>query len=234
MLRTVIWFIYFGLVLPFTLPFLPGAKKRQGVERYAYAERVARTWANSLLKLAGVRVDLVGAHLIPKDEPVVFIANHQGNFDVPILLGKIDKPKGFISKIEVDRIPIVSTWMRYMGCVMIDRKDRRQSLKAIREGIETIKSGQSMIIFPEGTRSRGGTMAPFKAGSFTLATSSGVKIVPIAISGSYRVMEETGRIRPAAVTVTVLPPIDSKSLPQKEIVSLVEQQIKQIVEGETK
>ncbi len=174
---------------------------------------------------------MTGQEHIPTDQPVVFIANHQGNFDVPILLGKIDKPKAFISKIEVNKIPIVNVWMNLMGCVMIDRTDRRQSLKAIRAGIETIKDGQSMIIFPEGTRSKGGPVAEFKAGSFTLATSSGALVVPIAISGSYRVMEETGRIRPATVDVTILKPIDPKSMSQKELVVLVEQQIKEIVEG---
>lgn len=231
MLRTIIWFIHFGLVLPLTLPFLPGAKRRTHAARYAYTQKVAHAWANSLLRLAGVKVRMTGQEHIPADQPVVFIANHQGNFDVPILLGKIDKPKAFISKIEVNKIPIVNVWMNLMGCVMIDRKDRRQSLKAIRAGIDTIKDGQSIIIFPEGTRSKGGPVAEFKAGSFTLATSSGALVVPIAISGSYRVMEETGRIRPATVDVTILKPIDPTSMSQKELVVLVEQQIKEIVEG---
>ncbi|WP_214770011.1 lysophospholipid acyltransferase family protein [Exiguobacterium sp. s133] len=231
MLRTIIWFIHFGLVLPLTLPFLPGAKRRTHAARYAYTQKVAHVWANSLLRLAGVKVRLTGEEHIPSDQPVVFIANHQGNFDIPILLGHIAKPKAFISKIEVNKIPIVNVWMNLMGCVMIDRKDRRQSLKAIRAGVETIKDGQSMIIFPEGTRSKGGPIAEFKAGSFTLATSSGARVVPIAISGSYRVMEETGRIRPATVDVTILPPIDPATMTQKELVATVEQQIKHIVEG---
>ncbi|WP_029332737.1 lysophospholipid acyltransferase family protein [Exiguobacterium oxidotolerans] len=231
MLRTIIWFIHFGLVLPLTLPFLPGAKRRKHAARYAYTQKVAHAWANSLLRLAGVKVRLTGEEHIPSDQPVVFIANHQGNFDIPILLGHIAKPKAFISKIEVNKIPIVNVWMNLMGCVMIDRKDRRQSLKAIRAGVETIKDGQSMIIFPEGTRSKGGPIAEFKAGSFTLATSSGARVVPIAISGSYRVMEETGRIRPATVDVTILPSIDPATMTQKELVATVEQQIKHIVEG---
>ncbi len=124
MLRTIIWFIYFGLVLPFTLPFLPGAKRRTHAPRYAYTQKVAQTWANSLLRVAGVKVRMTGQEHIPADQQVVFIANHQGNFHVPILLGKIDKPKAFISKIEVNKIPIVNVWMNLMGCVMIDRKDR--------------------------------------------------------------------------------------------------------------
>ncbi|WP_294743678.1 1-acyl-sn-glycerol-3-phosphate acyltransferase [uncultured Exiguobacterium sp.] len=231
MIRTVIWFIYFGLVLPCTLPFLPSAKRRTHLARYAFVQRVASVWANSLLRLAGVRVNVTGREHIPANEPVVFISNHQGNFDVPILLGKIDKPKAFISKIEVNKIPIVNVWMNLMGCVMIDRKDRRQSLKAIRSGVDTIKDGQSMIIFPEGTRSKGGPMAEFKAGSFTLATSSGARVVPVAISGSYRVMEKTGKIRPATVEVTILPSIDPSTMTQKELVQTVEQQIKQIIEG---
>ncbi|WP_235193360.1 1-acyl-sn-glycerol-3-phosphate acyltransferase [Exiguobacterium sp. AB2] len=172
-----------------------------------------------------------GLENIP-NEPVVYVANHQGNFDVPIMITATKHPKAFISKIEVQKFPIIPHWMELMGCIFIDRSDRRQSIKAIRSGVETIKSGQSIIIFPEGTRSKGGPMKGFKAGSLTLATSSGAKIVPVAIQGSHHLLETKNRITPGTVDVTFLPAINPADIPNKEVAATVEAAIRQIVEGD--
>ena len=76
--------------------------------------------------------------------------------DIPVLLGYLNKPIGFVSKAEIKKFPVVPTWMELMNCVFMDRSDRRQSLKAIKDGIELLKNGHSIVIFPEGTRSKGG------------------------------------------------------------------------------
>lgn len=231
MIRTAIWFFSFFAVLPVTLPFMNKAKKLETPERYGYVQGVAYKWASFLLKVAGAKVRVHGQQHIP-NEPVVYVANHQGNFDVPIMITATKHPKAFISKIEVQKFPIIPRWMELMGCIFIDRSDRRQSIKAIRSGVDTIKSGQSIIIFPEGTRSKGGPIKEFKAGSLTLATSSGAKIVPVAIQGSHHLLETTNRIKPGVVDVTFLPAIDPADIPNKEIAATVEAAIRQIVEGE--
>ncbi len=170
-------------------------------------------WAKTLVKLTGSKVEVIGQEKIPQG-PVLFVSNHQGNFDVPILIGFLEKPLGFISKVEVKKIPLIPRWMEAMNCVFIDRKDRRKAVQSIKDGIATLKKGHSLVIFPEGTRSKGDEMGEFKKGGLRLATDSKVPVVPITISGSYKIMEESKfGFRPAKVKVTVHDPI---YLPQDE------------------
>lgn len=170
-------------------------------------------WAKTLVKLTGSKVEVIGQEKIPQG-PVLFVSNHQGNFDVPILIGFLEKPLGFISKVEVKKIPLISRWMEAMNCVFIDRKDRRKAVQSIKDGIATLKKGHSLVIFPEGTRSKGDEMGEFKKGGLRLATDSKVPVVPITISGSYKIMEESKfGFQPAKVKVTVHDPI---FLPQDE------------------
>lgn len=227
MFRTIIWFIYFGLRLISTLPNLAYAKylSRKGKikKRDDIANKTAKSWARALVGLSGAKVKVIGEENIPDGEQVLFISNHQGNFDIPLLLAFINKPKGFIAKIEMVKIPIISTWMRYLYCVFMDRSDIRKSVVAINEGIEYLKSGHSIVIFPEGTRSKGGAMGEFKQGSFKLATKAGVPIIPITMMGSYRLFEEgNGKIKPADVEIIISPPVETKGLTPQDIKELPE------------
>ncbi|PYZ92457.1 1-acyl-sn-glycerol-3-phosphate acyltransferase [Salipaludibacillus keqinensis] len=212
MLRTAIWFIYFFIYLIVISPGLIKAKrlKDQGKmeEFHAYIRTKYQNWARRLVKLAGGRVHIKGQELIPKDEPVLIVSNHQGNFDIPILLGYLDLKIGFISKKEVKKIPMIGKWMEYMGCVFMDRKDRRQAVKSIIEGADKLQNGYNLVVFPEGTRSKGGPVASFKKGTFKLATKSNVTILPVTIEGSYNMMEANkNKITPADVYVTISEPI---------------------------
>lgn len=161
-----------------------------------------------IMKTAGATVEVKGLENIPKDRNVLFVGNHQSNFDIPLLLSEIPDLIGFISKLEMKKIPIARTWMEEMYCVFMDRNDRRQSLQAIKQGIENLKNGHNIVVFPEGTRSKGGPLGEFKAGSLTLATKSGVPIVPIVIDGTHKLLEDNNnRIKPAHVKLTILEPI---------------------------
>ncbi|MGB2991612.1 MAG: lysophospholipid acyltransferase family protein, partial [Paenisporosarcina sp.] len=95
-----------------------------------------------------------GLELIP-EETVLFVSNHEGNFDIPSLIAHIPKPFAFMSKVEVKKLPIIKDWMVAMNCVFIDRTNRRSSMRSITDMVSTLKAGHSMIIFPEGTRSKG-------------------------------------------------------------------------------
>lgn len=217
MLRTIWWFAYFFGYLIYSLPTINRVQNIDTPmtveEKDTIIHQKPKHWAKTLVKLTGSKIEVVGQEKIPKG-PVLFVSNHQGNFDVPILIGFLEKPLGFISKVEVKKIPFIPRWMEAMNCVFIDRKDRRKAVQSIRDGIATLKKGHSLVIFPEGTRSKGDEMGEFKKGGLRLATDSKVPVVPITISGSYKIMEESKfGFKPAQVKVTVHDPI---FLPQDE------------------
>ncbi|RSK27242.1 1-acyl-sn-glycerol-3-phosphate acyltransferase [Bacillus sp. HMF5848] len=237
MVRTIFWFIYFWGFLLYSTIGLKKAKALHSSEGHninktdRLIHSLPREWARSLIKITGSKVTVHNEQNIPVDGPVLFVANHQGNFDIPVLIGHIDKPKGFISKIEVKKLPIVRDWMEVMQCIFIDRNNRRQSVKALQDGVEKLKTGHSMVIFPEGTRSKGNKMGEFKTGSFRLAVKAEVPIVPITINGTYKIMEANGWImKPAEVSVTVgecIPYTEYHHLNYEQLATLVKTKIEE-------
>ena len=209
MLKTISWFTYlwWSMLIPrFKLMKLNRLGKI--AERDACAHEIARRWAQSGLKMNGSSIHLSGIENVPKTGGVLFVSNHQSNFDIPILIGYVPRDKGFIAKLELLKVPTFSRWMKYIGCIFIDRKDPRQSLMAISEAAEQLKAGHSIVIFPEGTRSADGTVGPFKAGGLRLAIKAAVPIVPVTISGSKNIMPKgTSLIRSAKVNVIISPPL---------------------------
>lgn len=215
MLRLVTCFLYMSGYLIYSIPTLRKMKKLKSdipvdkKDRIIHA--VPKRWSRTIMKITGSNIKVEGQDLIPSG-PVVFISNHEGDFDIPTLLGYIDKPFGFISKIEVKKVPIISSWMEVINCVFLDRKDRRQAIRSIREGTEILRKGHSLVIFPEGTRSKGGEMKEFKSGSFRLAKDAEVPIVPICIKGTSDVFEKNGRIiKPAQIKVTICPAVEASA-----------------------
>lgn len=235
MIRSIIWYITFFLGLTISLLFLPivNALEKKGLieKKERLVHKVTTTWSNAILKVAGVKVTVHGLENLPKDKNVLFIGNHQGNFDIPIYIAKIPGLKGFVSKIEVQKIPGLSTWMKHLHCIFMDRSNLRKSGEAIIEGIKTLKSGHSLVIFPEGTRSKGDNMGEFKAGSFKLATKSKVPIVPITMSGSYKVMEINKKkwiIKPANIDLYIHPAIETANLTKEEL-DILPQKVYEII-----
>ncbi|OIJ21315.1 1-acyl-sn-glycerol-3-phosphate acyltransferase [Anaerobacillus alkalidiazotrophicus] len=222
MFRTIIWFIYFWYYLIITYPSLLKVKKLQKAGQTEQMNelvfKISSNWAKKLVRLSGSTIRVNGKGNLPEKNSFVIVSNHQGNFDIPILLGFLERPLGFISKVEVKKMPIIRDWMFYMNCVFIDRKDRRQGIRAINQGAENIKNGSNIVIFPEGTRSKGIKKNPFKSGSFKLAQKAEASIVPVAINGSFKIMEKNGFIiKPADVTVTILPEIQPKDYMNKDL-----------------
>ena len=220
-MRTIIWFIYFGTYLLF---LIPGTFKAQKAEkagdialRDALLKKHVVPWARRLIKLAGVTVSVEGLENIPQCA-VVYAGNHQGNFDIPTLLASLPAPYGFISKDAVEKLPVIRDWMRLLGCVFIDRDNMRQSVTALGVAAKSVKEdGRSIIIFPEGTRSRGGSLNEFKNGAFRIATKSKAPIVPFCIEGSYKAMEANGNwIKPAHIVLSIMPPIYTHEMSREE------------------
>lgn len=236
MIRTIIWFIFFWVYLICLIPSMMMAsyydRKKNIKKKDELVYRRVRQWARALVWVAGGKISVVGEENIPKDRSVVFISNHQGDFDVPIFLGYIDKSKAFIAKMETKKIPLISSWMKNMNCVFMDRNNIRQSVKAINEGAEILRHGYSLVIFPEGTRSKGDKMGEFKHGSFKLATKAGVPIVPVTIKGSYKMLElYKFIIRPAKVEVIISKPVETSGMTREEIQALPGK-VEEIIAGE--
>ncbi|MGL4821033.1 MAG: lysophospholipid acyltransferase family protein [Bacilli bacterium] len=170
-------------------------------------KEVIKPLADAVERAHGAHVTVVGAEHIP-NETFLVVANHQSDFDIPLLVSHIDRPLGFVAKIEMEKIPLMSEWMRLMGCIFMDRSDRRQSLKSIIQGIRQLKEGRNLVIFPEGTRTRTGETGEFKPGALKLATGSEATVLPVTIDGSYFIYEGNNkRVKPADVVITIHPPI---------------------------
>lgn len=234
-MRTIYWYVSFFFTLFCTLPKLSKVRRleKQGRldEREAYIHKASQKWMLDNIKRSGSTVEIFGTEHLPKNRNVVFISNHQGNFDIPLLMGYIDMPKGFISKVEARKIPIVEKWMELIHCVFMDRSTLKGSAGAIIEGIKTLKAGHSLVIFPEGTRSKGDRMGEFKSASFKLATKPGVPIIPVTIDGSYKIMEQNqNKIKPAHVKITIHPLIETKGL-DKESLEALPHQVQDIIKS---
>jgi len=227
MLRTVVWFSYLWITLLGSIPKLKKCEKlekeNEKAKRDELVNAVVGPWARKLLRVSGTTVTVKGAENIPSDRAVLFVANHQSNFDIPILLGHINKPKAFIAKVELEKFPFINRWMKLMQCVFMDRGNMRQSAKAIMTGIKNLKSGYSMVVFPEGTRSADGSLLDFKPGALKLATKSGAPIVPITINGSKNIMTKGSKvIKPAHVEITIDKPIEITEEIKQDTIALTE------------
>lgn len=146
----------------------------------------ARGWGRLGLAMAGIRVTVTGTGNLP-DGPVIVMSNHQSNFDILALLGFFPRHLSWIAKQELFSIPVFGYSMRRGGYIPLDRSDGRKALKSIEAAAAKIRGGSSVIIFPEGTRTRDGKLLPFKRGGFLLASRAGVPVVPVAIVGSFEI-----------------------------------------------
>lgn len=234
MMRTVVWFIYFWMYLiglyPKQLYFQRRLKKGELEEDdRKILNEIVRTWAERLLKLAGLDCEVSGLENIPKGTPVLFTPNHQGNFDIPLVISKLGEIHPIVAKIEMKKLPMISKWMKFFDCLFLDRGNPKEALKVMGEGQKILESGRSLVIFPEGTRSKSAQPGEFKEGAFRMAVKAGVPVVPVAIDGSYKIMEANGFwIKPGKVKLTVLPPIVPRDLSrdeQKRINRMVESAI---------
>lgn len=149
-------------------------------------------WAfNMIIKLAGIELTVIGEENI-SEGPVLYIGNHRSFFDVPITYPRCPIRTGYIAKKEMEKVPLLSTWMKRLHCLFLDRNDLKQGLKTILTAIEKVKSGISICIFPEGTRNKNEDeldMLPFHEGSFKIAAKTNCPIIPMAISGSADIWE---------------------------------------------
>lgn len=198
------------------LTFLKGEEAAEG-----YKTRKIIAWSKVSIKLLGLRVTYEGTENIPKDT-CVFVGNHQSILDIPVLIVGINRNAGFIAKKEILKVPVLGFWLGILHCVPIDRENIRAAIDAINKGVENLKKGYSMAIFPEGTRAKDGQIKEFKKGSLKLATKANVPVVPVTIDGTFRSYELEKKFKKADVRVIFGKPIYPDQLSKEELKDISE------------
>ena len=220
MFKTIYCFLYLVISMIFLFPFgliafiLYFLGLRKSMKYFIY--KIGQGWGLSLIKVSGSKITVSGKESIPRKEGVCFISNHDSYFDIILLLSFCGRPFGFIAKKELLFVPFLNIWIYMLGGLFIDRKNIRKAVITINKGVKRIKAGGGMVIFPEGSRSRGRGLLPFHPGSLKLATMAHAPIIPVAIKDSSEVLEKHGRVISAKVGISFLPPIDTASLPSED------------------
>lgn len=215
----IIAFLYLIITLPVVLYFKLIEKKHP--ERRDHMAQVMIRWVfRVFLFISGIRLKVIGTENIPKDQAVLFIGNHRSIFDVIATYVQINGLCGYISKNNLEHIPLFSIWMRLIGCLFFDRNDLKDGMRMILDAIQKIKRGESVFIFPEGTRNKGESdlpLLPFHEGSLRVATKTGCPIVPVAISNMISLFEKQfPRLKPASVVIEFGTPVDPSSFSRAE------------------
>src|SRR5690606_7258112 len=162
----------------------------------------ARCWAPVLLAGAPARLVVEGAESIDWSRPYLLVANHQSVIDICALFRAVPVPLHFLLKQEMTRVPFVGWYARACGMLFIERDNPRAGPRLRREAAALMRDGHTLCLFPEGTRSRSGAVAPFKGGSFQSAVDAGVDVLPVALDGAGGVLAPEGfRVRAGVITV---------------------------------
>jgi len=183
----------------------------------------ARRWSRGIFKGAGVRVVVHQEASFPADQPYVILSNHQNSYDIPALAAVLPVPFGFVAKTELQRIPFLGTAVRFSPSVFLDRSDRRKSMESMKVAAERIRSGSSVLVYPEGGRSFQPALRPFKRGAFYLAIEAGVPLLPVTVIDAYRLLDERSyTARPGTLNVVIGKPIPVAGLNRRDIPALME------------
>lgn len=191
---------------------------------------IVRSWAKSILWASGIKVEVIGRDQLDLRHPVIYMANHLSTFDILAMAVAIPGTVRFIAKKELFRIPFLAQGMRRVGMISIDRGNSQQAKKSLADAAEKMKKGVSVIIFPEGTRSRDGKIQRFKKGGFILAIKGKFPIVPTAIRGSFGIMRKKSlKVGKGRIEVEFLQPVAAEKYSYTQRNDLLQEVYRQIV-----
>ncbi len=225
MIRTILALLFIILFLILTIPVMLfeqiiWKKHKEFHDRTSLAIVL---WAfRVVLFIAGTKIIVKNKENVPTDTAVLYVPNHRSFFDILLTYIQVPRPTGYVSKIEVKKVPLLRWWMKHLYCLFLDREDIKQGLKTVLTGVEQVKAGISMTIFPEGTRNKEeGTLLPFKEGSFKIAEKGGVPIIPVTIVNSASIFENhIPKLKPTTVIVDYGTPIYPKELDRETLKNL--------------
>ena len=186
-------------------------------------ERIISAWANAWIVPAAVKLDVRGLEHIDRNVSYVVTANHLSNYDIFTAFAALPIPIRFLAKKELFSIPLLAQAMRAVGIVEVDRASRGAAISSInRQASTVIERGHSLIIYPEGTRSRGGSLGPFKKGAFSIAVGAQMPVLPVTTYGSYQVWTPERPIIRGGRTITIVvdPPIPTEGLGPTDVSDL--------------
>jgi 1-acyl-sn-glycerol-3-phosphate acyltransferase len=187
--------------------------------------KIANLWAKILLLICNTKVEIIGKENILRGKPQIFMANHQSDFDILIVLAHIPGQFRWLVKKELFHIPVFGAAMKSAGYIEIDRNNREKAMQSLDQAALRIREGKSIMAFPEGSRSRLGEIKTFKQGTFYLAIKSGVPIVPISIIGSGEIMPKRSlKIKPGKIKLVIDKPVDVKNITlenRQELITIV-------------
>jgi 1-acyl-sn-glycerol-3-phosphate acyltransferase len=164
------------------------------------------------LMLSGISYKVAGREHVPQ-RAAVFVSNHQSNVDPPILFDAIHPYMHILYKAELNRLPLLARAFRMGGFIPVDRRNKEAGMRAIESGAASLRSGNSFLIFPEGTRSKTAELLPFKKGGFIMAIKAQAPIVPVAVQGGDAAMQKGSRVvLPVTVSIRVGEPIETAGL----------------------
>jgi 1-acyl-sn-glycerol-3-phosphate acyltransferase len=187
-------------------------------------DECARRWSLGMLRAAGIDARLVNWEKAAPAAPAVFVSNHQSWFDIFLLAGLIPLHVRFVSKKELQKVPILGKAMKASGHIFIDRENRQKAFGAYDEVSKAIREGLSAIVFPEGTRSRTGELQPFKKGPFVLAIAAQVPVVPTYCAGTFTLLPKgTVRLSPHPIAAHFGEPISTKGMTYEDREKLMRQ-----------
>lgn len=224
-LTPILTFFTSLLALIFLIVFRVSPEKTQILPRY---------WGRIILAASGVKVKLVGMENLSIGTSYIFASNHQSQFDIFAMQGYFEFDFRWLAKKELFQIPLFGQAMRLAGYIPVDRSHGRQAMKSLIEAAERIAAGTSVIIFPEGTRSRDGKLHEFKTGGLVLAIKSGVPLVPVAIKGTYEILPKGCLFaKPGNVIIRVGKPIETSNYTVKqkqELAQVLHDEVKELLE----
>ena len=221
MIRTILIALTLFLYLVLLLPVLgiEWIYHKINPEKADYQQlRMVQAAFRLMLKMTGARIQVIGEENVPKDRAVLYVGNHKSYFDILLTYSRAPRLTGYVAKKEMESFPILSIWMKRLHCLFLDRKDIKQGLKTILTGIDLIKNGISVCIFPEGTRNKSNDrLLPFKEGSLKMAEKTGCPIIPFAITNSSKLFEDhMPFVRPCDIIIEYGKPIYPAELPKEE------------------
>lgn len=211
---------FIGVLISIVLCEIPGNFLKL-IGKDEAATKLYWRWAPRLAHyvswLLGARVHIEGLENLPKDQTNAFyICNHQSLLDICVIIGYLKIKASPVAKVEVLKAPFVRSLAKGVHTILLDRKSAKSSIKAILDGTNMLKKGGSVIIFPEGTRSKTGKLGTFKAGSYKMGLRAQSTVIPLVVQGTRSLLESKKGWKKYDVYLKVLEPVSAKGLSKEE------------------